>query len=346
MLWQPLAGLRFSAATAVGPCSRMCAAAARHLLARCSTVAPADRHRSVPSPDSRTSPEDWRELDWPTLLRQRGWLHDKTSTEAETDAALRQLSCSLSFPLTLAHAWDALGITDVSRPINVCILGARAEALVPMSEWLELCVLTSTNQVQLLMIGPEAEGEARGLELGGRSITQAAPCSSIFTHSPLAAAATPDVFVLYNPGLHTGKYTWRPTMEAVLATGAPVLLTGYSAQDVASDANWLASMSRRLKWDCAAPSYEVNPWACLEPWQGSYANQGVADAYANQFITVVNGRGPCSAAGNPASPRARAPAHKVKTETGWARKSDMGDLFTEIPRVLFDAIRDMRGLPK
>ena len=353
--------------------------------------------------------DDWQEVGWERLLLDRGWLCPSAYGAAPADeqpAMVSRLSRRLSFPLTLAHAWKALGIrASAGRRPHICVLGAREECDegggVPISAWLELCVHSQSPKVTLSMIGPEAHGSARALEAGKFSIRQAAPCSSAFSESAVgralmsesssraastsaevaasvekAAAAKksgrasaaaraavasasvaqatkyssegasfeaddgslPDAFALFNPGLHAGKYTWKPSVRAVLASGRPLLLTAYQEQDAASDAQWLTA-EMGLPPTC----YEANPWASLEPW--AYDSRLAHDAHANMFFAVLNGRGPKDAAGH--GGRRRAPRSSVvPTEQGWARRNAWQEMFSEggnVAREMVDVIGDAFG---
>lgn len=191
--------------------------------------------------------------------------------------------------------------------------------------------------MHLAFCGPEAVGRARGLAAtsaaGTLRVVQEEPCRRPFAETRLgrallagtapAAGTMPDAFALFNPGLHAGKYAWRRSMEAVLGTGLPLLLTAYSDQDAASDARWLAELG------VAPPAYQENPWASREGWGGG------AETHANRYFAVVHGRGPADAAGHAASGHRRAPsAPAVPTEGGWARRRAMADLFGEGPSEL------------
>jgi hypothetical protein len=227
-----------------------------------------------------------------------------------------------------------------TEQVELCVLGAREEAdAVPIAVWLELCVLTTASRVNLSMIGPEAEGDERSLDAGPLRITQARPSRTSFSESPLGRSllagtrpTLPDAFVLFNPGLHAGKYAWRPSMEAVLATGVPLLLTAYSDQDAASDARWLADLGGAA----TTPVYVENPWASLEPWSSS------GDARANRYMTILHGHGPAAEflAAASSGKRLAPQAPTVPSEQAWMRRSAMRDFFEEGPRILRQQIAD------
>ena len=308
-----------------------------------STVASLARRLCTAShnPTDRAQASGWPQCSWEQLLRARGWLED-----AQNASAIQSLSSKLSFPLTVAHAIPLLGV-DVSAqtPINLCVLGAREEAdAVPMAAWMELCVLAEVPHLSLSMIGPEARGLERSLCAGAHNITQAPPIQASFLESPLGSALLagespplPDAFVLFNPGLHAGKYSWRPTMEAVLATERPCLITAYSDQDAASDAQWLAELCT------GSPMYVENPWASLEPW--GYEGCGRSDARANMYLTILHGRTPAELCRHERKPPSAA-ARVVPAEQAWLRRSAWNDMFDVGPRVLREALAELPHLAK
>ena len=84
----------------------------------------------ISSPSAKVAdPRGLLALDWPRYLLARGWLK-QTAYEAATPeaqhAAVALLSNGLSYPLTLARTYEALG-----RPARVTVIGARAEATMP-----------------------------------------------------------------------------------------------------------------------------------------------------------------------------------------------------------------------
>ena len=261
---------------------------------------------------------------------------------------MQRLSRRLSFPLTVAHAWPELGLESGDKKAKLCVLGAREEASdVTIAAWLELCVMAGARDVSLSMIGPEAEGSARGLGAGGFHVKQEPPHQCSFADSPLGssllagrASDLPDAFVLFNPGLHAGKYFWRESMEAVLGTGLPILFTAYTGQDAASDARWLSDLGTR------PPAYADNPWASLEPWGNAGSTTGSAsnssgEGRANKYVAVLNGRGPAPADRASQLPLPQEPI--VPGEAAWLRRSAHRDMWKEGPRVFREALDEMWG---
>ena len=79
-------------------------------------------------------------------------------------------------------------------------------------------------------------------------------------------AASARAFVLFNPGLNQGdRYPyWRKTVESLLATGRPVLLTAYDEEDFDGDLDVMrAAGARRIPLDRLADGC-TNPFRCLK----------------------------------------------------------------------------------
>ena len=153
---------------------------------------------------------------------------------------------------------------------SVCVVGARVEAALPPLVWDELAVLSGASHVTLTMIGPEASEEASEATLYEGSLGH----SRVSIHTSRAClkgqvhpteedmcSAPPDAFVLYNPGLGSiHKYLWRDSMQTILRSRKPVLLTAYDQGDSARDTSWLG-----LQQGGCRLSYSTNPWASLLP---------------------------------------------------------------------------------
>lgn len=195
-------------------------------------------------------------------MLSRGWVDEKKFKEAvpfRQDAAVRLLSSLLSYPISLARAWQELQLGRSA--VTVCILGARVEAELPAAIWNELSVLTGCEKITLQMIGPEVANEPAArtqLKLpkqyymtelmdGGRVRVETA--REPFERSEVGAAlrsggratVKPDAFALFNPGLGSAaKYSWGDAANVVLESkGAGVLLTAYDEADAAKDLRWL-----------------------------------------------------------------------------------------------------------
>lgn len=203
-------------------------------------------------------PARWRELGWPAYLRKRGWLneqYDDASDDAKA-ASVKLLSSALSFPLTLARAWPQLvSSEDFRSGPSICVVGARAEASLPIHVWQELLLLTCESSVRLEFMGPAAAPEgvpaervaSVRMQTAGRSmLTLSLSHAGLFHESELgrallqregAAPREPDAFVLYNPGLGEPGWerAWAPTLRALGASRRPLLMSALSEEDAARD---------------------------------------------------------------------------------------------------------------
>lgn len=278
----------------------------------------------APTKPTAAPPRGWRELGWRDYLLQRGWLTPdfaRADTAAQ-HAAVSLLPMALTFPLTLAHHWHRLGLAGADgAPARICVIGARAEAALPLHIWDEAGVLLGDTQLEIEFSGPAAapEGVARE-QRSGRVLLRAPGEATLFHRTVLGRAllrsaddgagsgaaerapfdggpALPDAFVCFNPGLGMPKWeqAWAPTLRAIEAANRPVLLTALSAQDAARDDAFLQAssafhpMQGALVEAAVAAPYEHNPWGHpgLEPEEGEAQ---LFDGGSNQCVRVIPAR--------------------------------------------------------
>ncbi|KAJ1616130.1 hypothetical protein T492DRAFT_1108664 [Pavlovales sp. CCMP2436] len=167
----------------------------------------------------------------------------------------RQLSAMLTFPMTLAHvlARPRFGFASTERSLDIVLLGARAEGSLPPSAWAELThAVPALRGLQLRMVGPMvdtklATGSSREVwsAHGMRTSIHRGYYHELLADTEQAQLlAAPDAFVLFHPGLsHVGwACAWTPTMRRVLATGVPVLITGFSQEDSRANLRFVESL--------------------------------------------------------------------------------------------------------
>ena len=193
------------------------------------------------------------------------------------------LSAALTFPLTCAYAWRDLAPEGLCT--RLCVVGARAEATLPLVIWRELSEL-SQAEVTVDMLGPAAKTTPQELMESGRgriSIEQSCK-PDLFHRSELGRALAsqsradsenlPDAFALFNPGFGEPGWerAWRPTVEALFASRRPVVLTALSPADAGRDALFWARTTG------AEINYGSNPWCSLlvEEETGSRSNCMIA----------------------------------------------------------------------
>ncbi|KAF0687643.1 Aste57867_20627 [Aphanomyces stellatus] len=167
----------------------------------------------------------------PTVTTWTDLLHDVGASPSllNDPAVLRLVSASYSYVMTLRHYLPDLlpDTTTLPRP-SVYIVGARAEATMPRHFW----TMLHPYQWNVAMIGNHVP------------VLRAKPPSDdaihISYHNGLFHDLTlpsPDAFVLFNPGLgHPNLRTlWAPTLATMLQTRRSMLLTAFSAEDLARD---------------------------------------------------------------------------------------------------------------
>lgn len=216
---------------------------------------------------------------WENYLLERGWLSARAFSTADQQtqlAGLAVLSAALTFPLAVARSWATIAPRrDPDSVCRLCVVGARAEAALPVHIWAELSALTGVSKLAIEFSGPSADAEGvpaqrkwtgpdghevhlskgpadlfhRG-ELGqallerSRSEASASADSEAGHGSGVDShieASLPDAFVLFNPGLGEPGWerAWAPTMRALLASRRPLLMTALSRSDAARDVAFL-----------------------------------------------------------------------------------------------------------
>lgn len=282
------------------PTNPRLAAAARAVLAepKAHVSSAALRHLTEPSSDSAF-------IAWQNYLTERGWLSASALESADKQtrlAGLAVLSAALTFPTSVARSWDLL-ITDQHRAhtspkqLRLHVIGARAEAALPVHIWSELALLTGVGSLDIEFSGPAAapegvavartwagpDGQRLNLklahpdlfhrsELGQALLAQARDVPAAFhdaSHVTLPEML-PDAFVLFNPGLGEPGWerAWAPTMRALLAARRPLLMTALSTGDAARDVafleqiDWVGSGSAPQAV-VEAPPYADSPFRSL-----------------------------------------------------------------------------------
>ena len=222
---------------------------------------------------SASVPANWRSMDWPSLLLARGWLQHEAYEAAEAaarKAAVDLLTGGLTFPYTLASVGQRF-CGGAGQSVRICVVGARAEASMPLPLWREALCLAGWGALRVDMVGPKvSDTKARDDDRGVSVVPEAALFHESALHrAHLSGAELPDAFVLFNPGLGEPGWdrAWAPTVRALLALRRPVLLTALSASDAEQDAAfWSAAATREGGKGYAARvglEYAANPWASL-----------------------------------------------------------------------------------
>ena len=234
----------------------------------------ADDARDVlrPPPHGTRAP-DLSGLD--QYLQSRNW----AKTQAPEARAL--LSQALTYPLTLAAHATTLGLDSEA---SVTIVGARAEAALSTAWWAELIeAVDSVHDWTLTFVGPEVKpARPTPIQRGTKSLAVKAERREL-TKADLEAA---DAVVLFNPGVGHPNLAegWVPALEAIKASGRPLLVTGHSEMDSRRDLTALEARYGALRF--AAPP-------CQNPFRSRVVIVDPADAThmtsANAWAFVVEG---------------------------------------------------------
>ena len=267
---------------------------------------------------------------WHSYLFERGWL---SPAYASADGAcqlagLAVLSAALTFPLTIARSWKTL-LGHEDEPIGgwrLGVVGARAEAALPVHMWSELAMLTHARRLTIDFCGPSAappsvlphrewtgpDGQRLELRLPakpdlfhrsrvGRELLEHARAGAVAPSSaaedpppPHALPPLPDdrphAYILFNPGLgeHGWERAWSPTLRALCAARTPLLLSALSRDDAARDAAFFASARPSASVIASvAPEHQDNPFASLIAASGDGIGEGSGVARANSCCAVV-----------------------------------------------------------
>ncbi|KAI9915726.1 hypothetical protein PsorP6_007939 [Peronosclerospora sorghi] len=164
------------------------------------------------------------------------WLNDAR--------ALRLLSSAYSYVMTLCRFLPELFDTKTrdNRVKNVAlhVIGARAEALMPRYLWDELSFFYPRRQFDIKLIGDHVPIMPRRKKSAtatteDKEFIQLEMVNGLYHE--IENLGTPDAFVMFNPGLGhaTLRESWKPTLQTVLASRKPVLVTSFSPEDQQRD---------------------------------------------------------------------------------------------------------------
>jgi splicing suppressor protein 51 len=185
-----------------------------------------------------TFDEYWQRRQW-----DFSFVHDDPH---EREWAQRLVSHVLSAPLTFAYHFP------YQPSQRICVVGARAEATLPLDYWREVLVASNINPEQPLkwkldFVGPDVVAVKNHVTLrNDNSALTLRWLHSGYLHDMTDVPAW-DGFVLFNPGLgheHL-RHGWLPTLENLLNTKKPMLLTAHSERDAHRDAALLQELLGR-----------------------------------------------------------------------------------------------------
>jgi mitochondrial splicing suppressor protein 51 len=179
--------------------------------------------------------------------------------------------------------------------LELHVVGARAEAMMPRPIWEELVDAHSDTTFDVKLIGDHVVRYPRKK----RMLANESPSNlqlqnyAGFYHQIVAGTdglhSSPDAFVLFNPGIGHPKLqaSWRPTMDIILKSGKPALLTSFSQRDQERDVDALHGMADAFDLDFVVAPTE-NPFSSrcfqLDP------SNVFAPIRTNSYVLVVRGQ--------------------------------------------------------
>ncbi|CAH0478304.1 unnamed protein product [Peronospora belbahrii] len=195
---------------------------------------------------SQRDSKEWEEKTPLTSWMDYFKLYRPTQRWLEDQRALRLLSSAYSYVMTLNRYLPELIEMDNtdSRPklIELHVIGARAEAMMPRYLWKELSCFNPGWQFKIKLVGDhvpimsvrkkthttmEKTNEKIRLEM----------INGLYHKIEPSMLGTPDAFVLYNPGIGHPRLrkNWDLTIQALLVSCKPLLITSFSLEDQQRD---------------------------------------------------------------------------------------------------------------
>lgn len=257
---------------------------------------------TVDGTNSQTSDDTQTTASWADYLRlYASPTGSDTTTEdrlLSDECAVRLASSAFSYVLTLSAFLPQLlppaTTTDAEedeREIALHVVGARAEAMMPDYLWDELALFHPQRRAfEITLVGDHVPisrrvKSARGLPL------QIEAVRGLYHDVKLPSARESDALVLFNPGIGHPllQDRWRPTIQTMLESGKPLLLTSFSAADQKRDVGVLDQLAagdasgRRLKF-LVEP--RVNPFRNLK-YQVNDDGGSVALIQTNSHVMAV-----------------------------------------------------------
>jgi hypothetical protein len=141
----------------------------------------------------------------------------------------RLISSFLSYPLTLISVIERHYLDDI-RVIHV--IGASKQEIKFLDTWNPLFKLFP--KLILYFIGPELDQNVKiETENDGRIFIHGLKYHELIAQKK--KMRVPDLIVGFHLGLTVEDYEWNESLEAIKSYGSPVLLTGYSRDEILMD---------------------------------------------------------------------------------------------------------------
>lgn len=204
---------------------------------------------------------------WAAFYAQRGWPLDSLH------------ALWLDTALTLVHALVLTGVSVAGGRVTVHLVGPRRE-LDQLPAFLEVVRLLSLSHLTLVLCGPDVPGAMHGM-------THTSPCGRLETllvhceaYDSRVCESLPAADLVFAPNAGVAAYPreWGQTVQALLATHAPLSLTDFTheathqAEVLLREAGLQVTHSARAnQWrkpaaspsGCALPAYSNGFLACF-----------------------------------------------------------------------------------
>ena len=164
----------------------------------------------------------------------------------------RMITQVLSYPLTLSYLLYKISSQfSPSNPLlNITVVGARAESSLPILWWREMVHFALPSPlINILMVGPQTTNSKRqrvrhtfsASDTTQELIVRRRPSRALFHDRVDSNALQNDshIFCLFNPGLGQLRESWEESMDAILKTRKPVILSAHSKMDLERDLKFL-----------------------------------------------------------------------------------------------------------
>ena len=186
-------------------------------------------------------------------------LYDPEMPWRDDPRALRLLSSAYSYILTLCkflpELMDQRTVESREKSVELHVIGARAEAMMPRYLWDELAFFAPDRVFDIKLVGdhvPVMSARRKTVMEKESGRVRLGMVSGLYHELEPGSLGTPDAFVLYNPGIGHPQLRekWTPTLETVLISCKPVLITSFSLEDQQCDIaalHDLAATSQALK---------------------------------------------------------------------------------------------------
>eukprot|EP01031_Cornospumella_fuschlensis_P025844 gene25844-31212_t len=219
-----------------------------------------------------------------------------------SESSQRILSSLLTFPLTLSHALTTLFPHPIPK-LNVLVLGARSEAMLPASWWRETLFSCPSHipEISVKMVGP---GQKLIKQNQGQQHTLTWTSSESPEQRKLVLESGKDVsllhdlphchqllmeanlFVLFHPGFGTEPVQplWHPTLQLLWHTRKPVFCTAYSPSDLQKDLQYLHQCSQEFDDQELGESYDF----LMSAKENPFASKKAAITDNTDEITLTN----------------------------------------------------------